>query len=233
MPERDGESIRKAALPWYGKIVIGAYLKSHQARYGEDFLELVSEGYRTYVDGNARTSMIVTGEALLRILYARIAEMLQNGPLTVRQGARTIRIRPSSIYDLQDELTFAQAERALSAYLDPAVYEQVDAVRFLRNRAAHADLPMLDEWDPRDQRSAEDFFDLLSDQTSIPEAYRFHKGDTWVTIFVKDHPCNTMHDLSTSEKLAAIQQLSAFLGSVDYALTGISTMSARRTPVGG
>lgn len=151
--------------------------------------------------------MIVTGEALLRILYARIAEMLQNGPLTVRQGARAIRIRPSSAYDLHDELTFAQAERALSHYLDPVVYERVDAVRFLRNRAAHADLPMLDEWDPRDPRSAADFFDLLSSQTPIPEAYRFHKGDTWVTISVKDHPCSAMYELSTSEKLAVIQQL--------------------------
>ena len=207
MSERDGEAIRKAALPWYGKTVAGAYQKSHAVRYGEDFLELIFEGYRTYVDGNARASMIVTGEALLRILYARIAEVLQNGPLTVRQGTRIIRIRSSSVYNLQDELTFAQAERALSNYLNPVVYEQVDAVRFLRNRAAHADLPMLEEWDPHDPRSAADFFDLLSGKTSISEAYRFHKGDAWVTIAVQDHPCNTMHELSTSEKLAAIQQL--------------------------
>lgn len=207
MPERDGEAIRKAALPWYGDTVVGAYQKSHAVRYREDFLELIFEGYRTYVGGNARASMIVTGEALLRILYVRIADLLQDGPLTVRQETRAIRIRPSSVYDLQDELTFAQAEKALSDYLNPVVYEQVDAVRFLRNRAAHADLPMLDEWDPLDPRSAADFLDLLRDRTSIPEAYRFHNGHSWVTICVKDHPCNTMHELSTSEKLAAIQQL--------------------------
>src|SRR5579872_4756379 len=117
MPERDGEAIRKAALPWYGNTVVGAYQKSHAVRYGEDFLKLIFEGYRTYVGGNARASMILTGEALLRILYARIAELLQDGPLTVRQETRTIRIKPSSIYDLQDKLTFAQAEKALSDYL--------------------------------------------------------------------------------------------------------------------
>jgi len=207
MLTRDDKAIREAALPWYGKTVVGAYLKSRGARYGEDFVELILEGYQTYVDGSARASMIVAGEALLRVLYARIAEILQEGPLTVPHGKRIITIRPSSVYDLPDELTFAQAERALNSYIDSRVYEQVTAVRFLRNRAAHGDLPLLDEWDPDDLRSETDFFSLLSGKISIAEGYRFYRANTWITLAIRDHPCNTLHELSMGEKLAVIQQL--------------------------
>jgi hypothetical protein len=207
MAARDGEAIRRTALPWFGEAVVGAYQKSRSTLYGEDFLELIFEGYQTYVGGSIRASIIVTGEALLRILYARIAEALKEGPLTVRHGTRVITVSPASVYDLPDELTFIQAERVLSSYINPGVCEQVDAVRFLRNRAAHSDLPLLDEWDPDDLRSAKDFYNLLSGQISIAEGYRFFKKDEWVTLAIRDHPCNTLDELSMSERLAVVQQL--------------------------
>lgn len=113
------------------------------------------------------------------------------------------------MHDLQDELTFIQAEKALSRYMHSRIYQQVDAVRFLRNRAAHGDLPFLDEWDPDqlDFCSAEDFHKLLNGEISFAEGYRFDKEGTWVTLAVRDHPCNTLHELSTEEKLSVIQQL--------------------------
>lgn len=207
MPVRDDEAIRKSALPWYGKTVVDAYQKSREIRYREDFIELILEGYRSYLDGNLYASIIVVGEALLRIMYARIAKILQAGPLAVRHGKAMITVAPSSVYRLSDELTFFQAQRVLSHHVNSRIYEQIDAVRFLRNRAAHGDLPVLDEWDPVDLRSAEDFFKLLNDQISIPEGYRFYKGDVWVTLAIKDHPCNTLQELSANERLAVIQQL--------------------------
>lgn len=83
MSSRDGEAIRESALPWYGKTVVDAYLESRGLRYRYDFVELIFEGYQTYVNGNIRASMVVTGEALLRMLYGRIAEVLQSGLLRV------------------------------------------------------------------------------------------------------------------------------------------------------
>ena len=207
MAVRDDEELRKTALPWYGETVVSAYKRSRGTRYGEDFVELILEGYRAYVDGNTRASVIIAGEALLRILYARIAEVLQEGPLTVQHGRRVIMVSLTSAYNLPDELTFFQAEKALSGHIHPRAREQVDAVRFLRNRAAHADLPLLDEWDPDDPRSGADFFYLLSGRISIAEGYRFLKRDRWVTLAIRDHPCNTLNDLSVGEKLAVIQQL--------------------------
>lgn len=208
MPTRDGEVIRRAALPWYGNTVADAYQRYRGVRYGDDFLKLTLEGYQSFVHGNNRASMILIGEALARILYAQIAEALQNGPLTVRHGSRTITVRPSSMYNLQDELTFAQAEHVLNSYIDSKIQRQVNDVRFLRNRAAHGDLPILDEWDPDDgKRSEAEFRNLLMDLISIPEGYRFYKRGTWVTFAIRDHHCNTLRELSTYERIAVIEQL--------------------------
>jgi hypothetical protein len=208
MPTRDSEAIRRAALPWYGKAVADAYLRYHGTRYGNDFARFVLEGYRSFVHGTARASMILIGEALARILYAQIAEALQSGPLTVRRGNKSIALNSSSVHNLQDELTFAQAEHALGSHIDSRTQQQVNAVRFLRNRAAHGDLPLLDEWDPDDgKRSETEFHSLLSGRISIPEGYRFYKGGTWVTLAIRDHPCNTLRELSTEERIAVIEQL--------------------------
>jgi hypothetical protein len=211
MAKRDGEAIRKAALPWYGKPVVAAYQNAGAGRrYRGDFVSLIAEGYHAYVQGFLRASIIVTGEALLRLLYIRIAQLLERGgPLTVRQGRRVLTISPSSVHELPDHLTFFQAEQALRGHFDSRINEYIDGARFLRNRAAHGDLPLLDEWDPdeRDFNSIVDMMALLSGKIPFAEGYRFHKGDLWVTLAIRDHPCNTLRDLSMDEKLTVVQQL--------------------------
>jgi hypothetical protein len=96
----------------------------------------------------------------------------------------------------------------LNSHIDSRIQRQVNAVRFLRNRGAHGDLPLLDEWDPDDgKRSDTEFRNLLSGRISIPEGYRFYKGGTWVAFAIRDHPCNTLRELSTHERIAVIEQL--------------------------
>ena len=84
-------------------------------------------------------------------------------------------------------------------------------IKELRNRAAHGDLPFLDDWDPDDPRPPEQLKKiLLDDAFEFPEGYRFipsKQGAKRFTFDLREYKCGSFKLLSWEARFAAIQYL--------------------------
>jgi hypothetical protein len=214
------ETIRRQALPWDGEPVVQFYLKTHPAfPYREQFRQLFREAYHTYLAACPRASIIVAGEALLRAIYDCTIQLLASGAnVTIRRGRRQALPLDNAtpidvLYHLTDELTFFDAIQVLqkSKVYPNDLINLMFVVKDLRNRAAHGDLPVLDDWDPDDPRPSEQFIKMLSDDTfEFPEGYRFipsTHGAEWFTFDLRKYKCGSFKPLAWEERFAAMQYL--------------------------
>ena len=213
------EKIRRQALPWDGDSVVQFYLEGHPSfPYREQFIQLFLEAYRSYLAGCPRASIIVAGEALLRATYDRLIQLRRTGrQLSIRRTRRPIPLNDQTpvdvLYTLTDEVSFCEAIRSVdeAAVYPEHVIKLLFAVKDLRNRAAHGELPLLDEWDPDDPRPPERLEELLWSGTfEFPEGYRFipsKNGSEWFTFDLRNYKCGSLKPLRFEDRFAAIQYL--------------------------
>lgn len=204
---------REKVLPWNGEVVVDFYIKAHPSfLYREQLLEMLLEAHRAYLAGCPRASIIMAGEALLRVVYDRLAE------LTIKQGKTEAKVRgkviafedTESLFKMADSLTFCDALKMLKRYsvYPEELIDQMFAVKDLRNSAAHSNLPLLDYWDPDDPRSEADLKKLLRGEMEIPEGYRFlQREGRWFKFDCRRYRCGSLRYLSPADRLAVIQYL--------------------------
>jgi len=101
--EQEGADKRREALPWSGLAVVNFYLHAREPfSYGEDFVHLALEAYRAYVAGCPRAAIIISGEALLRATYHKIAKLVGGETIAIprKKGARSV---DDQMYNLSDQ----------------------------------------------------------------------------------------------------------------------------------
>lgn len=185
--------------------------------YRDDFLKLFLEAYRAYLSDSPRASIIVAGESLLRVLFARIeSEIVQRAmPLSLQVKGRRAKTAAMDfeVTDLAEYLTFCEAIDLLKQnnLLPAPVLDIAYTVKDLRNRAAHGQFPLLDDWDPDDPRPPDslEYKRLLRGEsiTSL-EGYRFissRRRGTWFTFDCRMHYCGSIKQLGIEGRYAAIQ----------------------------
>jgi hypothetical protein len=211
----DAEHYRREAIPRTGDAVVAFFLQSHSRfLYRDQFIELVREATLAFVAGCPRASIIVAGEALLRAICDTIVRSAASGLEGVlRVNGKNVAISPNVEDDRMHELLEANFSGLIqvlekSGLFDAGVTSKLRAVCYLRNCAAHGDLPLLTEWDPQDHRSGGALAEALwSDQFEFPEGYRFlnAKSNETISFDCTEYECNTLRSLSAAERLAAIQ----------------------------
>ena len=217
-PMLPNDQVRKAALPWNGQAAIDVYLQTHKDfAYGDKFLQLLAESYHSYVAGCARASIILSGEALLRLLYDRMIWSLKyKGPLTFAKGKQKkviISEKTQTLFKLEEDYTYNEVIEILEQNKIFAVdlTSQMRVIKDLRNRAAHSDFPVLNDWDPDEPRGTEKIKEIWSDPSfQFPEAYQFianRKGRKSIKIDLRKHNCGSFRELSYELRFAAIQYL--------------------------
>ena len=209
-------SEQERALPYDGKTIAGYFLRAHpNFQYRELFVQLLLEARRAFLNECPRASMVVSAEALLRVVFDQIVKLAtQHGAATVLRGPNSGLSDDAAtdlLFDLPEELNFCKALKIIERMkaFPEVIIEQMYVVKDLRNRAVHGDLPLLDTWEPPVAR--EDLREMLSNSDwDVPEAYRFiaRKGSgKWYVFRLQDHTCGTLRPLSDEERFAAIQYL--------------------------
>jgi hypothetical protein len=212
------KTVLEEALPSASAIIVEAmipevWLSVHR----DDFVTLFLESYRAYLSGCPRASIIVAGECLLRAVFARIESeiVLRRAPLSVGTGKKkkTISIYFDAIN--VDLLSFCEALDLLkqNQLLSDSALDIAYTVKELRNRTAHGQLPLLDNWDsdePRVPGSPEHKRMLWDESFAFPEGYRFipskdKKKGNWFTFDCRKHHCGSLKRLGVEERFAAIQ----------------------------
>jgi hypothetical protein len=208
----------RQALPWDGDSVVQFYLDAHPTfPYRERFAQLFIEAYHAFLAGCPRASMVISGEALLRAIYERIIQWISTGnKLTVSRSRRPLSLEAGTptdvLFGLADELSFCQAIDALKetkAFSEDDIHLML-VVKDLRNAAAHRELPILDEWDPKDPRPSEELTEMLWNDSQPSEGYRFipsRQRSDWFAFDPRKYKCGSLRPLSVEDRFAAIQYL--------------------------
>lgn len=205
------------ALPNATELIVEAivpevWLSTHL----EDFLKLFLEGYQAYLAGCPRASIIVAGESLLRVVFARIeSEILQRKtPLTVQTRGKAKTVGTDfEVAELPEYLTFCEALDLLkqNRLLPAPTLDVAYTVKDLRNHAAHGQFPLLDQWDPDEPRphGSPERHRMRRDKSfTFPEGYRFipsKKRGAWFTFDCRRHYCGSFKELGVEMRYAAIQ----------------------------
>jgi hypothetical protein len=176
------------------------------------------EAYKAFLGGCPRVSIIVSGESLLRAVFAKIeSEVIQKGtPLTVRnrQGKSKTVGAGIELAELQD-LSFCESLDLLkqNRTVPEATLDVAYTVKDLRNHAAHGQFPLLDQWDPLFPRPLSERNALIesairNEEYVAPEGYRFvpsKQRKTWFTFDCRRYHCGSLKSLGVEERYAAIQ----------------------------
>lgn len=198
------EEKRKNALNFEWIQVAQVYLKS----YGWNrhyFIELIQEAYNSFIHGCPRAAIIVSGEAMLRALIFLIDKLNRTGQIKLTQKQKK-----SLVIGSKETVSFWQAISILkdSNLYSAEIIEKMQFVRILRNRATHSDFPIIDDWDPEDGRSKEEFIELLQGKREIPEGYKIYlqvDNQKNITFVPRDYACGTLKGLNYADKYAIIQ----------------------------
>jgi hypothetical protein len=210
------EEVRAKALPWPGDNVVDGYLMLHpDLKYREQCIQLLLEAYHAFLAGSNRASIIVAGEALLRLVYDRIVCFVGNGhKIRFYKEDRTLTIldQNKDPLTLCDRLTFCDALQALKQtnLYPPEMIDKAYAVKDLRNLAAHGELPVLSEWDPDEPRNDEEFKKMFSSESyEFPEAYQFWRGNPrrLVRLNMREYAPATFRSIGWEDRFAGIQFL--------------------------
>lgn len=214
------EVIRREALPWNGECVVKFYLESHPSfPYREEFIKLFIEAYHSYLAGCPHASIIIAGEALLRAIYDKIIRLIatDHNITILKNKGHSISIGNETPLDvlnqLADKFSFYEAIRTLEKLniYSPATINHMFVVKELRNRAAHNNFPLLDDWDPDEPRSPEQIRKILIEPNfEFPEGYRFlprKDSSDWFTIDLRKYKCGSLKSLWWEDRFAAIQYL--------------------------
>lgn len=204
-------------LPWTPEPIVEFFqLSQRRFLYGEQLLELIREARHAFLAECPRASMIVAGEAFLRVIYELIAAGARTGcEASIHRGSRkgTFSISPNMdpnlFFQLEDELTFYQAIKLLSEVKQFSGWQDAAyAVKAIRNQAAHGNLPIITDWDPDEPRSDKSFW--FDKDFQFPEAYAviYDNANKRVLNFdLRRHNCGSLKVLSWQMRLAAIQYL--------------------------
>ncbi len=207
---------RQNVLPKTGDTIAAAYINAHpNLSYRERFVQLIQEAKRAFIFGCPLSSIIASGEALLRIVYDRIAiiykySLDESG--NVRKDAPQLSTAAQNrLHDLSKPMTFKKALDFIEGtkLFPDEVVIKMRVVKDLRNDAAHGDLPILNTWEPPVAPAELSSF-LRGEAPDPPEAYHFisNLNDKTECIFRPgDHECSSLRALTTDEHYAAIQYL--------------------------
>lgn len=212
---------REAAVPWDADTLVAFYEHSHPLfSYREEVLKMALDAHKLYVLGFPKPSIIMSGEALLRAIYDRIVVLVTTrGRISYQNiNGRPLVIQARDIgearYEWNNQLTFHDAILILkrSRVYPRTLTERMFVIKELRNIATHGELPLLDDFDPDDPRSKEDFIKLLSGDVEKPEGYQFMPFKSrrqWFKFACRDHGIGTLKSLPVEDRYAAIQYVLA------------------------
>lgn len=202
---------RKLALNFNKKIYAHIYQNIRVTYpYKEEFIEFILEAYNCFIYGLARASMIMVGEALLRVISDKTIENILNtkSDYIIIHGKK---LDNNNIIDevdffrgnltFNDVITFIKKRKLLNSEIINKMY----TVKELRNSAAHGIIPVIDEWDPDDGRSRDEFLKIMRDEIELPEGYRIFLNSKRIFYFdCKNYNCS-LKGLSYQDKIAAIE----------------------------
>ncbi|MEK3786914.1 hypothetical protein [Paenibacillus sp. FSL K6-1230] len=176
--------------------------------YGEEFLIRLFESYMCYLNNLSISSIIVSSEAMFRVLCDRVKRIAVEQKVNITISKNTVMYSEliEDPFSLSDKFTFNN----LITYLEKQkvynkdVIDNLKKVKNLRNKVTHGTLPLITEWDPDDPRSREEILNLLRGVSEIPEAYKISLRSGPVYFDCREYDLS-LRSLDPASKIAVIQ----------------------------
>jgi len=207
-------SERKKVLPWDAELIYSFYKSPIRRLFNEQFFELIQESYKCFLYDCPRASIIMSAEALLRVLYDQTILLIQKEiPFQTKLLSLNHKSCTEDIFKLESisyQVIVDFLEKN-SSYSNELI-KKIRVVQDIRNKSAHRELPIIGEWDPDDPRPRDEFIKMLIEQDyEFPEGYMIYstkEKDHWYKIDLREYNCGSVKKLSWQDRIAIIQYLS-------------------------
>jgi len=207
-------SERKKILPWDGELIYNFYKSPLRRLFSEQFFELIQESYKCFLYDCPRASIIMSAEALLRVLYDQTILLIekeipfQTKFLSLNHKSCAEDIGKLEKISYQAIIDFLEKNSNYSHEL----IKKIRVIQDIRNKSAHRELPIIGEWDPEDPRPKDEFIKMLTEPNyEFPEGYMIYttkEKNHWYQIDLREYDCGSIKNLSWQDKIAIIQYLS-------------------------